>query len=101
MMYKKFLELYKKTIYVSKLTTVGNKKLRILLSVLLSNFAVFLDIVMIVSFSKLLTDRISYNNVFILEALTILTSSWILLPLLVLLRFTFLFIEKLNIESLS
>lgn len=101
MMLKKFTDLYKKIVYISKLTSVGKKKLRIFLSVLLSNLAVLFDIILIVSFSTLLTDKVSYDNPLILNGLNILISSYIGLPLLVMLRFLFLFGEKMNIESLT
>ncbi len=100
-MYKKLFDLYEKIIYISKLTSVGKKKLRIFLSVALSNLAVLFDIVLIVSFSTLLTDKVSYDNQLIVEGLNLLTSSYIWLPLLVILRFLFLFGEKINLESLT
>ncbi len=95
------MDLYRKTIYVSRLTSVGNKKLRIFLSVILSNAAVALDILIIVTFSTLLTDEITYSNEIIVDLITFLSNSLLTLPLLVIFRFLFLLIEKLNIESLS
>ena len=100
-MYKKFIDLYEKIIYISKLTSVGKKKLRIFLSVALSNLAVLFDIILIVSFSTLLTDKVSYDNPLIVEGLNLLTNSYIWLPLLVVLRFLFLFGEKINLEWLT
>ena len=100
-MIKKLIDLYRKTIYVSRLTSVGNKKLRIFLSVLLSNAAVALDILIIVTFSTLLTDEIAYSNEVIITVITYLSESLLILPALVILRFLFLLIEKLNIETLS
>tara|TARA_B100000579_G_scaffold302887_1_gene252753 strand:+ start:3607 stop:5232 length:1626 start_codon:yes stop_codon:yes gene_type:complete len=99
--YKKFIDLYQKTLYVSRLTSVKNKKRRILFSVLLSNGAVILDVLIIVSFSTLLTEQISYSNQLIVNLITYITSSIFFLPLMVVLRFVFLFYEKLNIETLS
>lgn len=99
-MYKKLIDLYKKILYVSKLTSVGKKKLRIFFSVVLSNLSVLFDILLIVSFSTLLTDKVSYDNPLIIEILNILTSSYIWLPVLVIMRFLFLFAEKINLESL-
>ena len=99
--YKKFIVLFQKTLYVSRLTSVKNKKRRILFSVLLSNAAVILDVLIIVSFSTLLTEQISYSNELIVNLITYITSSIFFLPLMVVLRFVFLFYEKLNIETLS
>ncbi len=100
-MFKKLYDLCKKIIYISKLTSVGKKKLRIFLSVAFSNLAVLFDIVLIVSIATLLTDKVSYENPLVIQGLNILTSSYVWLPLLVMLRFIFLFIEKINIESLT
>ena len=93
--------MYRKTIYVSRLTSVGNKKLRIFLSVILSNAAVGLDILIIVTFSTLLTEEIAYSNEAIVNLISYLSESLLILPALVVLRFLFLLIEKLNIETLS
>ena len=90
-----------KILYVSKLTNVKNKKIRILLSVFLSNAAVALDVIIIVIFASILNNKISYTNKFIIEVLDFLMASNFILPFLVLLRFTFLFAEKLNIEKLA
>lgn len=100
-MFKKFYDLYQKIVYISKLTSVGKKKLRILLSVLLSNLAVLFDIILIVSFATLLTDKVSYDNPLILNGLDVMTNSSLGLPLLVILRFLFSFLEKINLESLT
>ena len=57
---KKFL---KDIIFVSKITKVGNKKIRILISALFSNLTVFLDISIIIIFSNYFINT-SYQNVF-------------------------------------
>ena len=46
----------KRDLYVSKLTNVNNKKIRIFLSVILANLIVAIDIGIIVIFSALLTN---------------------------------------------
>ena len=100
-MFSKFNILSKKILYVSKLTKIKNKKLRILLSVFLANMAVALDVVIIVVFASLLNGEISYENSFIIGLLEFIISQKALLPIFVILRFTFLFLEKLNIEKLG
>ena len=100
-MFSKFNILSKKILYVSKLTKIKNKKLRILLSVFLANMAVALDVVIIVVFASLLNGEISYENSFIIGLLEFIISQKTLLPIFVILRFTFLFLEKLNIEKLG
>jgi len=99
--FSKFNILSKKILYVSKLTKIKNKKLRILLSVFLANMAVALDVVIIVVFASLLNGEISYENSFIIGLLEFIISQKTLLPIFVILRFTFLFLEKLNIEKLG
>jgi ABC-type multidrug transport system fused ATPase/permease subunit len=99
--FSKFNVLSKKILYVSKLTKIKNKKLRILLSVFLANMAVALDVVIIVVFASLLNGEISYENSFIIGLLEFIISQKALLPIFVFLRFTFLFLEKLNIEKLG
>jgi len=99
--FSKFNVLSKKILYVSKLTKIKNKKLRILLSVFLANMAVALDVVIIVVFASLLNGEISYENSFIIGLLEFIISQKTLLPIFVILRFTFLFLEKLNIEKLG
>lgn len=100
-MFKKLIDLYRKTIYVSRLTSVGNKKLRIFVTVILSNAAVAIDVLIIVTFSKLLTKEISYSSEILVNIVTFLSDSLLILPLLVIFRFLFLLVEKLNIERLS
>jgi ATP-binding cassette subfamily B protein len=99
--FPKFKKLSSKILYVSKLTKIKNKKLRILLSVFLANTAVALDVVIIVVFASILNGEISYENNFIVGFLEFIISNKVLLPILVFLRFSFLFLEKLNIEKLG
>ncbi len=100
-MFPKFKNLSSKILYVSKLTKIKNKKLRILLSVFLANTAVAFDVVIIVVFASILNGEISYENSFIVGFLDFIISNKALLPILVFFRFLFLFLEKLNIEKLG
>lgn len=97
----KIKTLTKKILYISKLTNVKNKKARILLSVFLANASVLLDILIIVTFASILNNKVSYENKFVVEVLEFIISTKTILPVLVFLRFLFLFLEKLNIEKLS
>ena len=99
-MYKKLKLLVEKILYVSRLTSVGNKKIRILFSVILSNLSVALDVLIIICFSSLLTQQIVYTNSFAIAVVEYLIESIFVLPLLVILRFLFLYYEKLNIDKL-
>ena len=63
-MFEQVKDLYSKTLYVSKLTGVANKKIRVFISILLSNLAVLLDVTIIVIFSSLITNEIIYEKCF-------------------------------------
>lgn len=90
-----------KTLYVSKLTTVSNKKLRILFSVIFANIAVALDVVIILIFSVLLTNDINYSNEFIVSSINFILENKYLLIVIVILRFVSLLVERLNLELLG
>lgn len=98
---KNFLKTLSKVAYVARLTNVKNKKLRILLSVILANLTVAIDIAIIILFSSLLTEKVDYDNRFVEIFLNLFLDNLIFLPLLIFFRFLFLFIEKLNIEIIS
>ena len=93
--------LIEKTLYVSKLTTVSNKKLRILFSVIFANIAVALDVVIILIFSVLLTNDINYSNEFIVSSINFILENKYLLIVIVILRFVSLLVERLNLELLG
>ena len=83
-------------IYISKITKVTKKKIRILSSVFLSNVTVLIDILIILLFANLLTGETS-NIEFVDKFL----SNIYFLPLVVLLRFFSNLIEKANIAALQ
>lgn len=100
-MLSKLKKLYIRTIYISKLTNVKLKKLRIVMSVVFSNISVGLEILIIIIFSTLLTDQVSFENKIILQTIDLFIDNPYLLLVIIFLRFLFLFLEKYNIESLS
>ena len=100
-MIKKIQSIFSKVLYVSKLTKVKNKKYRIAASVMLSNLAVGMDVLIIVLFASILNNEIYYENETIVSFFDFMISNVYLLPFLVVFRFSFLFIERLNIEDLS
>ena len=82
---------------VSKLTKTKNKKIKILISAVLSNLIVLMDILIILSFTYIFTkDSSIYNSITkpIIDNLE-------LLPFLIIIRFSSLYLDKLNIQSLS
>ncbi len=100
-MIKKIQSIFSKVLYVSKLTKVKNKKYGIAASVMLSNLAVGMDVLIIVLFASILNNEIYYENETIVSFFDFMISNVYLLPFLVVFRFSFLFIERLNIEDLS
>lgn len=87
----------KNILYVSKITNVSNKKLRVLISVILSNASVIADILVIIIFSSLISQKVSTSN-FVVDYFL---ENKYFVPLLVILRFLFLYIEKMNLQSLQ
>jgi len=82
--------------YVSKLTGVKNKKRKIFLSVTLANIIVFLDIIIILIFASFFDNTVSFNFV-----LNYLNKNIFLLPVIVIIRFGSIYLERMNIHSLQ
>ena len=97
----KFKELLNKIFYVSDFTNVENKTLRILASIIFANLSVALDIFIIITFSNILIGEISYENQIIILAIDFISEYEFIFPILVILRFSFLFFEKTNLEFLA
>lgn len=87
---------FKEIIYISRITQVTKKRLRIIFSVLLSNVTVLLDIGIIIFFANIFTGQITENQfiLFFLDRIYFL-------PIIVLVRFFSNFVEKINILSLQ
>ncbi len=78
-------------IKVSKITKAKNKKIKIFSLALISNSLVFFDILIILYFSKMFSQEIQFNN-----AITdYFLEKEFLLPLVIFLRFFFIYIEKI------
>ena len=67
------------------------------LSVVLSNASVAADILVIVIFSSIISNQVNTSN-FVVDYFM---ENKYLLPFLVILRFLFLYIEKMNLQSLQ
>ena len=59
---KKFKIIAKDVLYISRITKVTNKKIRLLLSVALSNITVFTDILIILVFANILSGDGGQNS---------------------------------------
>ena len=81
---------------VSKLSKVGRKKVRILLSIFLANLTVVADLLIIVVFSQILGKNLTSENFVV----SFVLDNIYLLPLIIILRFTAIYIEKTNIQLL-
>ena len=92
----KIKELYTDIVKVSKLSKVGKKKLRILLSIFLANVTVLTDLLIIVVFSRILGKELTSENVII----DFVLNNKYLLPFIIIFRFTAIYIEKTNIQLL-
>ena len=82
---------------VSKITKTKNKKRTIFALALISNSLVLFDILIILYFAKIFSQDSTFNNVIIEFFLDNLN----LLPLVVLLRFLFIYIEKVITVNLQ
>ena len=82
--------------HVSRKTEVNKKKLRLFISVILTNVTVFIDIGVIVIFSEVITGTTNTTNRYI----DFIIENIYLLPFIVVIRFVAIYVEKMNIQSL-
>ena len=82
---------------VSRATSTSKKKLRIFISVSLTNFIVFSDIIIILFVSSFFTELIVPE---FLEEIGIFENN-LFFPVFVLLRFSCIYLDKLNIFGLT
>ena len=87
--------LFSDILYISKITNVSKKKSTILMIVFFSNLTVVLDILIIVIFSGVFTDVINENLIF-----SFFLDNLYLLPVVVILRFISIYLEKTIIYKL-
>ena len=94
---EKSLELYSDLIQVSRLTKTKNKKIKIILLALLVNLTVFLDILIIIYFSTFFT----YSPNIEIYLIDYFLSNQYFLPIFIILRFLFIYFEKVAISNLQ
>ena len=99
-MIKNLKIMYRDVLYVSKITETRNKKIRILLTVVLSNFVAAVDIGLILIFSAVITNEFQSDNMlsFIVD---IFLKYRFLIPILVVARFVFVYIQSINLKMLE
>jgi ABC-type multidrug transport system fused ATPase/permease subunit len=102
MFIKKFQNSFENIFYVSKISNIKNKKLKILFSLLLSNLSVLLDIFIILYFSYLLSENTSVelNNLY-KKFLDLILEHSFLMVFIVTLRFLFFYLEKVILQKLT
>jgi len=100
MNFNKLKKMYKDVIYVSRITKVKNKKLRIILTVVLANLVAAVDIGLILVFSAVIANSFQSDNIlsFIVD---IFLDKKYLIPLLVIFRFVFVYAQTINMKSLE
>jgi len=94
---KKFFKSLKDLIELSRLTKTKNKKIRIIITALLSNFIVLCDIIVITTLTSIFSDDNYIDNFFV----DIFVENLIYLPIVVFLRFSSIYFEKMNVIKLK
>ena len=97
----KFKKIFIDILFVSKLTNVNKKKIRILFTIITSNLVVAVDLGIIVFFATLFTGKINYQNKFIVSTLNFLLENKIFLLIIVIFRFLLIILERFNIYYLQ
>jgi len=80
--------------YASKVTNVGNKKLILLVVIILSQITAITDVALIVIFSSIITD--SLQDSFTEPLVTLFLEYPYLIPLLVISRFLFTYTQSMT-----
>ena len=97
---KNIKKIYKDVLFISKITKVNRKKVRLILSVFLSNVTVFSDIFIILVFANILSGGQESDSVYY-SLISVIKENLFLLPILVVFRTLVVLIEKVNIHSLQ
>tara|TARA_B100001564_G_scaffold274281_1_gene235997 strand:+ start:996 stop:2621 length:1626 start_codon:yes stop_codon:yes gene_type:complete len=102
MIFKGIRKSFQNILYVSRISNVKNKKLKILSSIVLSNLSVLFDIFIILYFSYLLTDKDTNSLNLIYKSVLdyLLDNNYLMIPI-VIFRFSFFYLDKLNLQKLT
>ena len=87
-------------LYVSKVTNTSKKKILIFIAVLLSQLSAIADISIILFFSYVITENISSNTLLYPYLITIFSKP-ILLPLIIIFRYSFNYMQLMIIKKLE
>ena len=97
---RKFKIFMSDILYVSKKSGTNNKKLLILISVLLSNLTALADIAIIVLFSRFITNSSNVGDRFSF-IIDLFVDMPVLLPLLIIFRYSFVYFQSYNLKILE
>lgn len=98
-MFKNFKKIIDDTLYVSKITRTGRKKITILTAVVLSQLIAYIDILIILTFTYLLTGVFETSeNLKFLEKIMDYTQ---LLPLVIVLRYAFQYFQSTLLRNME
>ena len=81
---------------VSRLTKTKNKKIKIFITALISNLIVLMDILIILTFTYVFSNKVSVENVLT----NYMFSNLQILPMLIMVRYFCVYYEKINIAKL-
>ena len=97
---KQLKKLISDILYVSKLTKTNNKKIIILIAVVLSQLTAVIDIIIIVLFATFITGSV-YDNPLLSSLVDYVLVYKFLFPVLVLLRFLFIYLQSMSLKNLE
>ncbi len=102
MLLKSIRNSFDNILYVSRISTIKNKKIKIFFSLVLSNLSVLFDIFIILYFSYLLSSKSTNElNIIYRSVLDFLFENNYLMILIVILRFLFFYLEKVILQKLT
>lgn len=97
---KRFKKIATDVLYVSKITKTKNKKILILVSVILSQLTAFTDIALISIFAAIVVDQ--FSELYLVDIfLEFIVQNRIILLLLVILRFIFLYNQQMILKKIE
>ncbi len=99
-MISKLKAAYKDIMYVSKITKTKNKKIRIFITIILANAVAAADILLILVFTSIITNKIESGNI-LAFFINIFLDYKYLIPLLVVFRFIFVYMQEINMKDLE
>jgi len=85
--------------FVSKITSVGNKKLILLTVIVLSQVTAFTDVALIVIFAAIITE--TYDQGIVAPVVEFFLEYTFLLPILIIARFLFTYIQSMTMKKLE